>query len=211
MFLYSKLNHYIDDIVALRTTAHEEGTPTISPTKEQVEQTLQEVVSSEPATMADNRTFRKYSSLLVLIFQNTALVLAMRYSRTSKVGDHPYLPTTAVVLAELLKLCVCVVMVFHTAKWNLSKGLNTLHTEIIQKKTETLKVSIPSVLYTIQNNLLYLALTYLDAATFQVCSCYFPPYCVFCVLFILLLKIDLAKACFFMGHGIVLVRVLINH
>lgn len=34
---------------------------------------------------------------------------------------------------------------------------------------EILKVSIPSLVYTVQNNLLYFALTHLDAATYQVC------------------------------------------
>ena len=111
---------------------------------------------------------RKYLSLVVLIIQNTALVLVMRYSRTVTVNGERYLASTAVVLTELLKLSVCTMMVFQGAEWDISKGLTTLYVEIIQKKGETLKVSVPSVLYTIQNNLLYLALTYLDAATFQV-------------------------------------------
>lgn len=111
---------------------------------------------------------RKYLSLMVLIIQNTALVLVMRYSRTVTVNGEKYLASTAVVLAELLKLSVCTVMVFQGVDWDISKGLTTLYVEIIQKKGETLKVSVPSVLYTIQNNLLYIALTYLDAATFQV-------------------------------------------
>lgn len=81
-----------------------------------------------------------------------------------------YLPTTAVVLTELLKLTLCVIMVFYEVQWSVSRGLTVLYVEIIQKKMETMKVSVPSVLYTIQNNLLYLALTYLDAATFQVSS-----------------------------------------
>ena len=122
--------------------------------------------NSQPDNMVG--IHKKYLSLVILIVQSTALVLVMRYSRTVTVDGLKYLPTTAVVLTELLKLTVCVVMVFYNAQWNLSKGSSVLYTEIIQKKTETLKVSVPSVLYTVQNNLLYLALTYLDAATFQV-------------------------------------------
>lgn len=112
--------------------------------------------------------YKKYLSLIILIVQNTALVLVMRYSRTVTVDGVKYLPTTAVVLTELLKLTVCVIMVFHEAQWSVSRGFSVLYVEIIKNKMETMKVSIPSVLYTIQNNLLYLALTYLDAATFQV-------------------------------------------
>jgi UDP-sugar transporter A1/2/3 len=43
-----------------------------------------------------------------------------------------------------------------------------LHAEIVQKPTETLKLLIPSGLYTLQNNLLFIALSNLDAATYQV-------------------------------------------
>lgn len=121
-----------------------------------------------PQNMAGPRGTYKSLSLVVLIVQNTALVLVMRYSRTVTVDGLKYLPTTAVVLTELLKLVVCVTMVFYDVQWNLSRGFSVLYVEIVQKKTETFKVSVPSVLYTFQNNLLYLALTYLDAATFQV-------------------------------------------
>ena len=40
--------------------------------------------------------------------------------------------------------------------------------EIINKPLETLKLAIPSGIYTLQNNLLYVALSNLDAATYQV-------------------------------------------
>ncbi len=41
-------------------------------------------------------------------------------------------------------------------------------TEVVGKPRETAKLLIPSGLYTIQNNLLFVALTNLDAATYQV-------------------------------------------
>ncbi len=42
------------------------------------------------------------------------------------------------------------------------------NTEVVGKPLETAKLLIPSGLYTIQNNLLFVALTNLDAATYQV-------------------------------------------
>ena len=126
--------------------------------------------SDTPEMSRTGVILRKYLSLLVLIIQSTTLVLVMRYSRTVTVDGLKYLPTTAVVLTELLKLSVCVAVVLYKADWNMSHGLSILYTEIVEKRTEMLKISVPGVLYTIQNNLLYLALTYLDAATFQVCT-----------------------------------------
>lgn len=51
---------------------------------------------------------------------------------------------------------------------NCSNFLAVLNNEILQKPWDTLKLAVPSGLYTIQNNLLFLALSNLDAATYQV-------------------------------------------
>lgn len=49
------------------------------------------------------------------------------------------------------------------------RALNrVLNEEILNKPMETLKLAIPSGIYTLQNNLLYVALSNLDAATYQV-------------------------------------------
>ena len=139
------------------------GTTPTSPKKEEYTQVAEDSPLSVWTTMSK---YKKYVSLLVLIFQNTALVLTMRYSRT---GEGPkYLASTAVVLTELLKFTICFGMVFYEHDLHLAKTLGVLKTEIVGNFAETIKLSIPAVLYTIQNNLLYLALSHLDAATFQV-------------------------------------------
>ena len=46
--------------------------------------------------------------------------------------------------------------------------MHELKRELIDKPYENLKLSIPSGLYTIQNNLLFISLSNLDAATYQV-------------------------------------------
>ncbi|XP_003383398.1 PREDICTED: UDP-N-acetylglucosamine transporter-like [Amphimedon queenslandica] len=108
----------------------------------------------------------KYLSLIVLVVQNTSMVLVMRYSRTME-GPR-YLSSTAVVLSEITKFVTCFFLVLNGNGWQIGITLRELKTEIIDKYIETLKVCIPSFLYTVQNNLLYVALSNLDAATFQV-------------------------------------------
>ncbi|XP_035268024.1 UDP-N-acetylglucosamine transporter-like [Anguilla rostrata] len=116
--------------------------------------------------MASSRL--KYLSLGVLVFQTTTLVLTMRYSRTLQ-GEGPrYLASSAVVTAELLKILTCVMLVYRDHSYSF-RALNSIVTqEILNKPMETLKLAIPSGIYTLQNNLLYVALSNLDAATYQV-------------------------------------------
>ena len=53
--------------------------------------------------------------------------------------------------------------------YNLKLYSSELYHHIRESPIEILKVSVPSFLYVVQNNLLYLALSNLDAATYQVC------------------------------------------
>uniref|UniRef100_A0A8C7I524 Solute carrier family 35 member A3b n=1 Tax=Oncorhynchus kisutch TaxID=8019 RepID=A0A8C7I524_ONCKI len=109
----------------------------------------------------------KYMSLGVLVLQTTSLVLTMRYSRTLQ-GEGPrYLASSAVVLAELLKILICLLLIFYDHS-NFLVLNRVLKEEILNKPMETLKLAIPSGIYTLQNNLLYVALSNLDAATYQV-------------------------------------------
>uniref|UniRef100_A0A2K6KZS9 Solute carrier family 35 member A3 n=1 Tax=Rhinopithecus bieti TaxID=61621 RepID=A0A2K6KZS9_RHIBE len=110
----------------------------------------------------------KYLSLGILVFQTTSLVLTMRYSRTLKEEGPRYLSSTAVVVAELLKIMACILLVYKESKCSLRALNRVLHDEILNKPMETLKLAIPSGIYTLQNNLLYVALSNLDAATYQV-------------------------------------------
>lgn len=93
----------------------------------------------------------------------------MRYSRTHKQpGEQMYIASTAVVFAEIFKVLACLAIIFRGSSYRWSVFANQLREEILAKPWETLKLAIPSGLYTIQNNLLYVALSNLDAATYQV-------------------------------------------
>lgn len=111
---------------------------------------------------------RKQLSLIVLVVQNSTLVLMMRYSRiVQKPGQTMYIASTAVFLAEVLKIVACLAVMRHQqGSWR--KFSLMVRREILGKPKETLKMLIPSGLYALQNNLLYVALSNLEAATFQV-------------------------------------------
>lgn len=108
----------------------------------------------------------KWLSLILLIVQNTVLVLAMRFSRTNTASDGMlYKSSTAVVMAEVLKLCISTYGVYKERE---SKGdfLEFAGDELTNP--DILKLAVPGILYTIQNNLLFLALSNLEAAVYQV-------------------------------------------
>lgn len=111
---------------------------------------------------------RKQLSLIVLVVQNSTLVLMMRYSRiVQKPGQTMYIASTAVFLAEVLKIVACLMVMYHQqGSWE--RFSHMVKREILDKPGETLKMLIPSGLYALQNNLLYVALSNLEAATFQV-------------------------------------------
>jgi UDP-sugar transporter A1/2/3 len=73
-----------------------------------------------------------------------------------------YFATTAVVLSEVLKLIICL-LIYSKVE---SKSPGQIVSDIYS--SDFWKLLIPAGLYTIQNNLQYLAASTLDAATFQV-------------------------------------------
>ena len=48
--------------------------------------------------------------------------------------------------------------------------MNKIKVEIFEKPSDMLKISLPGALFTVQNNLTFLALSFMDAASFQVMS-----------------------------------------
>ena len=95
------------------------------------------------------------------------LVLLMRYTRTHQRPNQPlYLASTAVFVMEVMKFVICCIVVAIQSKGDL---IGEFQDHVIGAPAEVIKLCVPSLLYTVQNNLLYLALTNLDAATYQVC------------------------------------------
>src|SRR5579862_9984285 len=97
----------------------------------------------------------------------------MHYSRIMPlVGGHRFLASTAVLMNEVAKLIICLTVSLYDLSRNLppstpaSTMLKALHNSVFT--SDSWKLAIPASLYTLQNTLQYVAVSNLDAATFQV-------------------------------------------
>ncbi|KAL3234186.1 hypothetical protein MRX96_022623 [Rhipicephalus microplus] len=93
----------------------------------------------------------KYASLVTLTVQNAALNLTMRMARTQK---DLFIASTAVVMAEVIKLATCLIMV-RVDEGSFQKWHSSIHRIVVLQPWDTLKATVPSLVYNIQNNLLY--------------------------------------------------------
>ncbi|XP_046727500.1 UDP-galactose translocator isoform X2 [Silurus meridionalis] len=108
----------------------------------------------------------KYISLTILVIQNASLILSIRYVRTLP-GDR-FFTTSAVVMAEVLKVSTCLIIILFQKRGNIKDFVFLLYDSIVVQYWDTLKLAVPSLIYTLQNNLQYVAISNLPAATFQV-------------------------------------------
>ena len=104
--------------------------------------------------------------LCTLAVQNACQMLSMRYSRMP--GQPKYLTSTAVVAAEATKIAAAFLVMLWQHR---GRAFAEVWQGVIVDWRDTMLVGVPAFLYLIQNNLLYIATTHLDAATCQVC----PP------------------------------------
>jgi len=74
----------------------------------------------------------------------------------------------AVLNSEIIKLLTCLFLVFRENAGDTGKFVSELKKTVFEQPIDTLKVCIPSMVYVIQNNLLYVAASHLDAGTYQV-------------------------------------------
>lgn len=114
----------------------------------------------------ENNQYLKYSSLVVLTLQNAVFVLISRYSKSDP--NSTYITSVMVFITEISKLLISLLCLFIEQK-SVQNTINMVIKYVINDPYLTLKISLPSFLYVIQNNLIFLAVSNLEAPTFQVC------------------------------------------
>eukprot|EP01031_Cornospumella_fuschlensis_P033323 gene33323-40309_t len=112
----------------------------------------------------------KTLALLGLVFQNTGLTVAMRLSRMGKSSvDLMYIPSTAVIVSELLKLIISLGLRWNENRQMIKRGDKPRSIDSLFSMNYDIDVlTLTSFLYVIQNHLQYLATASLPAAIYQV-------------------------------------------
>jgi len=107
----------------------------------------------------------KQVSLVALTLQNALSILLLRYVRTTP-GPR-FINSTAVINSEIQKTILSILLVINEER-NVIAGFKLIYNKIVCQPYDTIKTGLPALLYTLQNNLLFVAISNLDAATFQV-------------------------------------------
>lgn len=108
------------------------------------------------------------TSLAVLLVEHCTSVTLARYTQQRVNAPNPA-PAVAVLLAELLKLVMSVVLELHSVGGMGSASTpQRLFSSVCGSMLDTTRVAVPAFLYTVQNNLIYVALANLEVVAFQV-------------------------------------------
>ena len=122
---------------------------------------------------------KKLVALFMLVLQTTSAVILTRYSKSDLHSGPSYHSTTLVVGAEVTKLVLSLALIFFVdvnadpafmdrSQTRMQCFMAICHRENFVNPMLTLKLAVPAGLYTLQNNLVYVALANLEATTFQV-------------------------------------------
>ena len=110
----------------------------------------------------------KHVSLVSLTLQNALSILLLRYVRT--ISGPRFINSTAVIISEIQKTILSLLLVVNEER-DIFAAFKLIYNKIVLQPYDTFKTGIPALLYTLQNNLLFIAISNLDAATFQVIFC----------------------------------------
>ena len=107
----------------------------------------------------------KLMLLAGMVLQNSATVLVGRYTRAGVPAEDRYIVNHLIVVTEIGKLLLSCCFEWYSTGGKLKQSIQE---NIFDRPKDALKISIPALLYLLQNTLLYVALENLTAPLFQV-------------------------------------------
>lgn len=122
--------------------------------------------ADDAASSPRRRRLVRLLVLFVLAVQNCSLMMVASYSRT--LPGPKYLTSTAVFAGEVVKTVVVlgVLCVRHGAK----QAREVVRQDVFSANSQTFRYAVPSIFYTLQNNLWYFAMSNLDSVSAAVSS-----------------------------------------
>ncbi|KAE9552331.1 hypothetical protein FO519_004456 [Halicephalobus sp. NKZ332] len=108
----------------------------------------------------------KYVGLILLTVQQACMPLLVRSTRYRK-EDEVFITTVNVFIMEAIKLALCSGILIFQEK-SIPRFLSSCKSAVFDDFSETMKICIPAIIYILQNNLYYVALTNLEPTTFCV-------------------------------------------
>jgi UDP-sugar transporter A1/2/3 len=144
------------------------------PEPEEREKLLQSSAPPHPeakTAMADSagvtkndQAFRLFL-LFMMTAQNTSVVLVSRYTRVGMKDEDLYNINDIVMITEVGKLVLAAALEYQLTNGHL---LRSIRENIFEQPLDFFRILIPSLLYLMQNSMLYIAISNLTAPMFQV-------------------------------------------
>lgn len=103
--------------------------------------------------------------LFMMTAQNSSVVLVTRYTRVGVANEDSYVINDLVMITEVGKLVLAAALEYNHTNGGL---LHSIKENIIDRPLDFIRILIPSLLYLVQNSVLYIAISNLTAPMFQV-------------------------------------------
>lgn len=120
--------------------------------------------ASEATPANDKKMFRLFL-LFMMTAQNSAVVLCSRYTRAGVSNEDAYVINDLIMVQEVGKLILAAALEYNVTNGQL---IRSIQENIFDRPKDFFRILIPSLLYLVQNSLLYVAISNLTAPMFQV-------------------------------------------
>lgn len=122
------------------------------------------IVPVDNASAKKEQAFRLFL-LFMMTAQNSSVVLVTRYTRAGISPENLYVINDLVMITEVGKLVMSAALEYNATQGHL---LRSIKENIFERPLDFFRILIPSLLYLIQNSVLYIAISNLTAPMFQV-------------------------------------------
>ncbi|VDN05408.1 unnamed protein product [Thelazia callipaeda] len=103
---------------------------------------------------------------MIIIWSSYTIIV--RYTRSRTPEYLQYSSTTVVYASEMIKMIISLCFILKINDFSVKKFIKCINEHYFTKPKDLLKMSFPSIAYTLQNNLDFVALSNLDAGVYHI-------------------------------------------